>query len=91
MKFRILGGLWGEGWLAGDVVSIDEDAARVRLKLGEIEQVGEEVELEKVEPKETTQTETSIEELPIVATDVPFCDTCDSKGVRHKKVCPKFV
>ena len=20
----------------------------------------------------------------------PFCDTCDSKGVRHKKTCPKF-
>lgn len=21
----------------------------------------------------------------------PWCDTCDSKGVRHKKVCPKYV
>lgn len=20
-----------------------------------------------------------------------FCDSCDSKGVRHKKVCPKYV
>ncbi len=21
----------------------------------------------------------------------PFCDICDSKGVRHKKACPKYV
>jgi hypothetical protein len=21
----------------------------------------------------------------------PFCDTCDSKGVRHKKGCPKYT
>ncbi len=27
-------------------------------------------------------------EIP-VADKKPFCDQCDSKGVRHKKVCPK--
>ena len=28
------------------------------------------------------------EEAPKSAT--PFCDSCDSKGVRHKKECPKY-
>lgn len=25
-----------------------------------------------------------------LADSKPFCDSCTSKGVRHKKVCPKF-
>ncbi len=29
-----------------------------------------------------------IEEIVMVNS---FCDTCDSKGVRHKKECPKYV
>lgn len=28
----------------------------------------------------------------VTSTDpTPFCDKCDSKGVRHKKVCPLYV
>lgn len=29
--------------------------------------------------------------IPEAETAAPFCDTCDSKGVRHKKDCPKYV
>lgn len=27
---------------------------------------------------------------PTVIAEAPFCDSCDSKGGRHKKDCPKF-
>lgn len=27
--------------------------------------------------------------VPGIQDKPPFCDTCDSKGVKHKKVCPK--
>lgn len=33
----------------------------------------------------TTYTEVSTHEV-----NPPFCDQCDSKGGRHKKVCPKY-
>lgn len=32
-----------------------------------------------------------MEKTPTEVLEVKFCDSCDSKGVRHKKVCPKFV
>ena len=32
----------------------------------------------------------SIEVMPEKPVIPPFCDKCDSKGVRHKKGCPKF-
>lgn len=36
----------------------------------------------------------AVKDLPIDNTEkvvnLPFCDQCDSKGGRHKKVCPKY-
>lgn len=32
----------------------------------------------------------SIEVMPLVPTEKPFCDKCESKGVRHRKGCPYF-
>lgn len=42
----------------------------------------------KAEGKESFETLT-----PPIVDDVitkPFCDKCDSKGIRHKKICPNF-
>lgn len=54
MKYKVLGGRWGEGYEVGQIIDIDLDAARVRLQLGELEEVKESVgKVEKVqsEPK----------------------------------------
>lgn len=40
-KFEILGGTWGEGWVKGDIVEMDDNAAAHRLFLGEIVPVNE--------------------------------------------------
>lgn len=37
MKFKVLGGQWGEGYMVGDIIDLDFVAAQVRLRLGEIE------------------------------------------------------
>ena len=37
MKFKVLGGMWGEGYGVGDIIDLDFKAAQVRLSLGEIE------------------------------------------------------
>jgi hypothetical protein len=40
MKFRIINsepGRWGEGWVNGDIVDLDWQAAKVALESGEIE------------------------------------------------------
>ena len=41
MKYKVLGGRWGEGYKAGDIINIDLEAAQVRLQLGELEEVNE--------------------------------------------------
>ena len=46
MAYKVLGGNWGEGHQPGDVINLDDRAARVRLALGEIEEV--------IEPKKAT-------------------------------------
>jgi hypothetical protein len=43
-----------------------------------------ETKVEIVEPQELAEAETP----PIVK---PFCEHCDSKGVRHKKDCPTLI
>lgn len=56
------------------------------------------------QPTPVPDTPTAIPEAPVVAPETtappegtgtapkpPFCDQCDSKGVRHKAVCPKNV
>lgn len=46
-KFRVLmDGKFGEGYKAGDIITMDTDAAEVRLSLGEIEPA-EDVKAEK--------------------------------------------
>ena len=44
---------------------------------------------------ETQVEEAKVEEAQPVVEPVkvkaPFCDTCDSKGIRHKKECPKIA
>lgn len=39
MKYKVLGGRWGEGYEVGQIIDIDLDAAKVRLELGELEEV----------------------------------------------------
>lgn len=55
MKYKVLGGKWGEGYEVGQIIDIDLDAAKVRLELGELEEVkgGKEV---KVEVKENSES-----------------------------------
>lgn len=36
-------------------------------------------------------TEPVIVNEQVISPTTGFCDQCDSKGVRHKKVCPKYV
>lgn len=49
-----------------------------------------EVEMLNDEPvAETKPVEEAVVEAPKVK--APFCDTCDSKGVRHKASCPKLA
>lgn len=40
-KFEVLGGRWGEGWVKGDIIELDDNAAKHRLWLGEIIPVNE--------------------------------------------------
>lgn len=108
MKYRVLGGRWGEGYAVGDIINIDLDAARIRLQLGELEIVGEvPAPNPEVAPVQTvanpditiegvdnTPISPVVEVAPVVentGADAPWCDSCDSRGVRHKKECPKFV
>ena len=39
MFYKVLGGRWGEGYLPGDIVELDENSARDRLAAGELEEV----------------------------------------------------
>jgi hypothetical protein len=57
---------WGEGWQYGQIVPMDEPAARIPLERGEIELYGE--TLEPVIPKEDIKKETNSE--------VFICDIC---------------
>jgi hypothetical protein len=38
---------------------------------------------------EVVETVTTYVETSTHIAKTPFCDSCDSKGVRHKKICPK--
>jgi hypothetical protein len=69
MKFKVLGGHWGEGWLPGDVVEMDLEAAKVRLELGELEEAKDGVVVKKTEQQsaaspEVVSRETVEEEKP---------------------------
>ena len=75
---------FGEGFKTGDVIEMDTLAAKVRLELGEIEEVNE-ADVEK------PATSILLNEEDFTELGKSFCDSCDSRGVRHKKVCPKFV
>lgn len=62
----------------------------------QIAQAKKALELINTEVGEVTQTPTVAQVQEVVEqiqkiepTIVPFCDSCDSKGVSHKKVCPK--
>jgi len=55
---------------------IDLDADLHKLFIACVEMLEREVEDEK--PKDDTPS-----------VKAPFCDSCDSKGVKHKKTCPK--
>lgn len=51
MKYKVLGGKWGENYEVGQIIDIDLDAARVRLELGELEEVKNEEIIQKKEEK----------------------------------------
>jgi len=51
MKYKVLGGKWGEGYEVGQIIDIDLDAAKVRLELGELE----ECKNDEVEKKEVVE------------------------------------
>lgn len=53
MKYKVLGGRWGEGYNVGDIIDIDLEAARVRLELGELE----EAKIEEVKKPEEKNNE----------------------------------
>lgn len=51
----------------------------------------EKLEIELLNAKPVVIPSEKIEAQPIVSNEVKrFCDTCDSKGVKHKKECPKL-
>lgn len=37
MKYRVLGGVYSEGWQPGDLIDLDENAAHIRVEKGEME------------------------------------------------------
>lgn len=46
-KYKVLGGTWGEGYMPGDIINLDCNAARGRLAEGHLEEVLNPVEAEK--------------------------------------------
>lgn len=78
MKVRILKGRYGEGWMPGDIVNMDWEAARVRIDDGDVEVVGSDTSEKAVGEKAPAQ--------PVVQTNKPqppapksvlACDKCD--------------
>lgn len=84
MKYKIEkapAGRWGEGYQVGDIVSFDEEAARVPLEKGEISEFIEEVQKKEIQ-------EEQVEEKYICS---KCGKECKSKIglVAHEKKCQK--
>ncbi len=60
--------------------------AKIALAENELNTIEKEVKEEVIVQPTTVMVDTTKGEII-----KPFCDTCDSLGVRHKKVCPKYV
>jgi len=69
--------------------AVTGELSKIETELLNLNQVAVK-KLEEQEKKEA-QTENKIAEPEQKQEKTPFCDLCDSKGVRHKKVCPKYV
>lgn len=41
MRYKVLGGQWGEGHQPGDVIDLDCNAARKRVEIGDLELIDE--------------------------------------------------
>lgn len=54
-KYIVKGGNWGEGYVPGDEIELDTNAARVRLEKGEIEPVPTKKEEPKKEAPKTNK------------------------------------
>lgn len=50
-----------------------------------------EPEEEIIEPMENDEDATDVSQQTAKDAVTPWCDSCDSKGGRHKKTCPKYV
>ena len=70
-----------------EVVVLNLDA----LLGGTFVALGTKQEVSEVAPEERVTSAAELTPEEHVSTDMPkFCGTCDSKGGRHKKVCPKY-
>ena len=65
----------------------EERVLDAKIKKLEVEKEEIEAEIKSEEAPVETQIETTVENPEPVKP--PFCDSCDSKGVRHKRECPK--
>lgn len=61
MKYKVIGGKWGEGYVPGQIINIDLDAAKVRLELGELVEVKDEKIKEEVMPEEVVESAAATE------------------------------